>query len=190
MKWSWPNPRTTLVFSWRDWGKSQRCIVGVEVKLPEFLTSAEDEGEWLASRSGRIIPEERVLNNHWARGRVASQPVWTRWRRREIFFLPPGIEAQASSRSLPLDINLLCSSRLWSEFRKESEFHDIIIGLHNIKSRGCRSFCHTRKRCMTIWYRNRLSLIHGGRRRRTKRRTRRKIASSTVLRFPDSGPLC
>jgi hypothetical protein len=65
------------------------------VKLPEFLTSVEDGDEWLASRSGRAIPEESMR----------GQPMWTRWRR-HISLRLLGIEAQPSGRSFPL-----CSSR-------------------------------------------------------------------------------
>jgi hypothetical protein len=38
---------------------------GVEIHLHTFLTSTLDRWEWLASRSGRFIPEDRTSCTHW-----------------------------------------------------------------------------------------------------------------------------
>jgi len=36
----------------------------MQVKLRAFLSTEVDEGEWLESRSGRFIPEERIPAIH------------------------------------------------------------------------------------------------------------------------------
>lgn len=37
-------------------------ILTVDIHIHVFLTSALDEGQWSASRSGSVIPEERATN--------------------------------------------------------------------------------------------------------------------------------
>jgi hypothetical protein len=46
--------------------------MGIEGKTPPFLTSALDGGEWLASRTSRFTPAERVPGTHWIGGWVGS----------------------------------------------------------------------------------------------------------------------
>jgi hypothetical protein len=52
---------------------------GVDLWMHVFLTSALVGGEWLASRSDRFTPGERVPDTHWIRGWVAPDPVWIIW---------------------------------------------------------------------------------------------------------------
>jgi hypothetical protein len=87
----------------------------MEMNLLEFLTCAEDGGEWLAPGSGRTIPEEGV----W------GQLIWVLYRR-QISLLLPGIETQPSGRSLPL-----CSSCLCLSPRKECHnfFYWIVVSI-------------------------------------------------------------
>jgi hypothetical protein len=48
-----------------------------------FLIPALDRGSCSATRSCRISPGDRALGVHCIGGRVASEPVWTLWRREE-----------------------------------------------------------------------------------------------------------
>lgn len=52
-------------------------------KLRSFLTSALDEGEWSASRSGRITVVVRASGSYRKGGWVSPDPVRKLWRRGE-----------------------------------------------------------------------------------------------------------
>jgi hypothetical protein len=38
------------------------------------------KGQWLATRTGRFSPGEKVSETHWIRGMVATEPVWILWK--------------------------------------------------------------------------------------------------------------
>jgi hypothetical protein len=49
---------------------TMKTCSGVDIYIHAFLTSALDEGEWLASSPGRFTRRERVPGTHWIRGWV------------------------------------------------------------------------------------------------------------------------
>jgi len=53
----------------------------LELQLYSFLTSSLDGGHWLDSRAGRFNPKERAPGTHWVRSWVASEAIWSLWRR-------------------------------------------------------------------------------------------------------------
>jgi hypothetical protein len=57
---------------------------GVEVYLHAFLTSAQDGGEWSASRPGRFIPRGSAPDTHWIAGWVDPRAVLDTVLKRKI----------------------------------------------------------------------------------------------------------
>jgi hypothetical protein len=53
---------------------------GMKLQLHSFLSSELDEGEWSASRPGRLISKEKAFGTHWIGGGVPGF-VWIQWRK-------------------------------------------------------------------------------------------------------------
>jgi hypothetical protein len=55
-----------------NWAPRHEGVLGVELQLHAFLTSAPDGGEWSASRPDRFIPSERAPGTYWIGGWAAT----------------------------------------------------------------------------------------------------------------------
>jgi hypothetical protein len=64
---------------------------GVNVYIHVLLTSALVGDEWSASRTGRLIPEERAPGTHWIGGWVGPRAGLDEVEKRKFLILP-GLE--------------------------------------------------------------------------------------------------
>jgi hypothetical protein len=68
---------------------------GVDVKIHIFLTLAQVEGEWSASRPGRFTPRERAPGTHSIGGWVGPRAGLGNVEKRKFLTLP-GLELDSS----------------------------------------------------------------------------------------------